>query len=256
MEAQESSPRPLTVDTIPLPARGGRISLWVKIPYTLFLCVLVPYYWVEYTPWNFLWFCDVALLVTLIALWTENRFLASTQLVAIGLPQMLWVADFLAGMAGLHPIGLATYMFDPGIPVFVRGLSLFHGWLPFLLAWMVWRLGYDRRAWLAQIVLGWVVLLVCYWFSPPPPAPPDKPNAAVNVNWVFGRGDKVQEVVAPEVYLAGLLAFYPICIYLPSHLLFRKVVATRRTVDDALAGRYIGDPASPKEVDATNPKPS
>ena len=30
-------------------------------------------------------------------------------------------------------LGMAGYMFDPKLPLFVRGLSLFHGWLPFLL---------------------------------------------------------------------------------------------------------------------------
>ena len=59
---------------------------------------------------------------------------------------------------------MTTYMFDPAIPLFVRGLSPFHGWLPFLLLWLVARLGYDRRAFGAQTVLGIAVLLVCYFW--------------------------------------------------------------------------------------------
>ena len=73
-----------------------RIPLPVKIGYTAFVAVLVPYYWVTYTPWNFLYFCDVALLLTLVAIWTENALLISMSSVGILLPQALWVLDFLA----------------------------------------------------------------------------------------------------------------------------------------------------------------
>ena len=42
---------------------AGAIPLWIKIAYTLFVCVLVPFYLRFYGPMNFLWFSDVALLV-------------------------------------------------------------------------------------------------------------------------------------------------------------------------------------------------
>ena len=118
-----------------------RIPMALKLIYTAFVAVLVPYYWITYSPWNFLFFCDVALLVTLAALWTEDPLLMSLPAVGITVPQMLWVGDFLTGS---RITGMTSYMFDPKLPLFVRGLSAFHGWLPFLLIWGVWRLGYDR----------------------------------------------------------------------------------------------------------------
>ena len=45
-------------------ARPNRVPLWLKLAYTLFVAVLVPVYWHHYTPLNFLYFCDVALLMT------------------------------------------------------------------------------------------------------------------------------------------------------------------------------------------------
>ena len=73
-----------------LPERGRRrIAIWVKALYTLFMAVLVPFYFVQYGPLNFLWFCDVALLVTLAALWLESPLLASMQAVAITLPKAI-----------------------------------------------------------------------------------------------------------------------------------------------------------------------
>src|ERR1700674_888505 len=96
-----------------------RIPLWVKLVYTAFVCVLVPYYWVAYTPWNFLYFCDIALLITLAGMWLESPFLISTQAIAIVLMQMLWVVDFVARLVtGLHVTGITGYMFNSGIPLF------------------------------------------------------------------------------------------------------------------------------------------
>ena len=43
-------------------------------------------------------------------------------------------------------LNLTGYMFDQHLPLFTRGLSLFHGWLPLLLVWLLFRLGYDKRA--------------------------------------------------------------------------------------------------------------
>jgi hypothetical protein len=122
-----------------------KIPSVVKLAYSVFVIVLVPYYWVTYSPWNFLFFCDLALLIGAVALWTEDPLLASLPTVGLALPQFLWVLDFLTGA---RITGMTSYMFDPELPLFVRGLSSFHGWLPFLLLWMVWRLGYDRRAFL------------------------------------------------------------------------------------------------------------
>jgi len=200
-----------------------RIPLALKIAYTAFVAVLVPYYWVTYTPWNFLYLCDVALLVTLAALWLESPFLASTQAVAILLPQALWVVDFGARfLAGLHLTGLTAYMFNPDIPLFVRGLSSFHGWLPFLLVWLVLRLGYDRRAFAAQSALGVAILLVCYFLAPPPPA---TAVAAVNINYVFGLDDQhAQSWMPPETWLGLLIAFNLICLFLPTHVILAKAV--------------------------------
>ena len=139
--------------------RGGRVPLWLKVAYTAFVAVLAPYYLQQYGALNFLWFCDVALLMTLPALWLESPLLASMGAVGITLPQVLWASDFLVRLCtGQHIVNLTEYMFDPDKPLFVRGLSLFHGWLPFLLLWMVWRLGYDRRALLGQIAVCWLNL--------------------------------------------------------------------------------------------------
>jgi hypothetical protein len=56
----------------------------------------------------------------------------------------------------------------------LRGLSLFHAVIPFLLLWLVYRLGYDRRGWIVQTLFAWLLLPVCFFLTDP----------AKNINWV------------------------------------------------------------------------
>src|SRR5712691_3020276 len=158
------------------------IPMWVKVAYSCFVAVVVPCYWVAYTPWNFLYFCDVALLVTCVAIWIESPLLVSMQAVAITLPQTLWVIDLLCRLvAGVHVTGVTNYMFEGSLPLFLRGLSLFHGWLPFVLLWLLSRLGYDRRALPLQALAAVIVLLLSSLLAPAPPPPPSHPNCALHI---------------------------------------------------------------------------
>jgi len=211
----------------------SRVPLWLKIIYSLFVAVLVPYYWRAYTPWNFLYFCDVALLVTLVALWTESRFLVSLEAVAILLPQTVWVIDFLFRAAGLRLLGMTDYMFNPTLSLTTRGLSLFHGWLPILLVYLLIRLGYDRRAFAWQSVIGVGLLLFCFFVAPKPPAPVLHPNMAVNINYVWGLDDHhPQTRMAPGAFIAMLCAVFVVGIYTPTHLVLRWVFSGTQTPKD------------------------
>ena len=136
-------------------SEAGVISLWVKVAYTVFLCVLIPAYVIRYGFANFLWFSDIALLTAAVALWLESRLLASMMAVAVLLPEAVWNVSFFGRLlTGVRITGLADYMFDPKKSLFIRGLSLFHVILPPLLVWMVARLGYDPRAPIAQTLLA------------------------------------------------------------------------------------------------------
>jgi len=125
---------------------SSRLPLALKLLVTAFLVVMVPVYYHNYGPTNFLYFCDISLLLCFVSLWTERALPASMAAVGILIPQVLWCLDFVAGLLGFHLVGLTGYMFDANHSLFLRGLSFFHGWLPFLLLFLVKRLGYDRRA--------------------------------------------------------------------------------------------------------------
>ena len=205
-------------------ARHHAIPLTLKVAYTLFVAVLVFNYWRAYSPWTFLYFCDVALLLTLPALWLESPLLLSLPAVGLVIPQVLWVFDFLTGA---RITGMTSYMFDPKLSLLVRGLSTFHGWLPFLLVWGVWRLGYDRRALAGWTAISTVVLLVSFFLAPAPPAPADNPNTAVNINYVYGLSyEKPQTWMPPMVWLMSMIVGFPLVFYVPAHFIFRPFFPT------------------------------
>lgn len=192
----------------------GQVPLPLKVAYSAFVALFVPLYWREYGPANFLWACDIALFVTLAALWRESRLLAGMAAVAMLVPEALWNLDFFARLVtGRHFFGLdATgYMFNPALPLWLRALSLFHVFLPLLLLWLVRRLGYDRRALPAATALIWIVLPLSYWLTDP----------VSNINWVFGLGQRPIAGLPGPWHLAALMAATPLLIYLPTHLLLK-----------------------------------
>ena len=200
-----------------------RLPLWLKLTYTAFVGVMVPVYWRTYGPTNFLYFCDVAVLLTLLAVWTENALLAGTAAVGIVLPQLLWVVDLGAHLLGLKITGMSDYMFDSKIPAFTRGISLFHGWLPFLLLYLVCRLGYHRRAWPCWLALAWALMLICYFWLPKPGTKLPNPNQPVNINYVYGLSDAAPQPWMPAwAWLLTAMIGMPLLLWWPAHLAFSR----------------------------------
>ena len=223
------------------PTNNRRISLSVKIAFTAFVAVLVPYYWKEYGATNFLYFCDVALFLALIAAWTERPIFASMAAIGITVPQILWQVDFLGQLFGFQVTGMTNYMFDPGISLFARGLSFFHFWLPLLLVYFVWRLGYERRALQLWTLLAWGLILTCYFFLPPAGAELEFANQPHNVNYVFGmEGDQPQQWMPQWAWLTMLLVGLPILIYFPTHLVLNACFSMPSQSDDALVSTQVG----------------
>lgn len=199
--------------TIGLRWRRARLPRTLKLSLTAYVAVLVPVYWRVYGPANFLWFSDIALFATALAAWRERALMPSMMAVGVLPLEVAWTADFLSGGRLLK---LADYMFDATQSLYLRALSLFHLAIPPALIFMLARLGYDRRAWRAQTLFAWAVLLATWLLTTP----------QKNINWVYGWGTQPQRVMPPLVYLALLMAALPVAVFLPMHVLMRRLFAS------------------------------
>jgi hypothetical protein len=103
-------------------------------------------------------------------------------------------------------------MFDPGVSLTMRLLSLFHVVTPPLLLWVLWRLGYDRRGWKYQTLLAWIVIPVNYFWRP-----------QYDVNWARGPFFHEQHFVPGWIYLFAYLTMIPLLVYFPTHLFLARL---------------------------------
>jgi len=191
----------------------ARIPLWVKLAYTAWIVVWAAVYWTHNGLDNFLWLCDLTNFAIALAIWLESPLLASAQAVGVLLVQVVWAVDYLGCLvSGRHLVGGTEYMFDPVQPLWLRLFSLFHLAVPPLLLWLVWRLGYDRRGWLLETALTWLLLPATYLLVAP----------ETNVNWVWKPFGKEQHLLPPLGYLAALMLLYPLLLYIPTHLALRR----------------------------------
>jgi hypothetical protein len=211
--------------------RKRKIPLAAKIAGAAYLAVLIPVYLHEYGPTNFLWFCDAALLLTVAGMWLESSVLISMCAVGILVPQCLWLVDFGINLMGIHFLDLTSYMFDPRISLFIRGLSLFHGWLPLLLVWLLGRVGYDQRGLPAWTVLAAGLVLVCYFYTPPAGAHPANPNLPININNIYGFNDRQPQTwMNQNLYVVLWIFVLWLAAYFPTHLVLRKIFTTSKPV--------------------------
>ena len=145
-----------------------KIALSLKLTYSIFVAWVIPIYWKQYGPENYLWFSDVALILLVPALWLESKLFFSALAVSVVLLELLWNVDFFVRLLTRSQlVGLSDYMFDSTISRSIRALSLFHVFLPAILIWYVYRLGYDSQAFLVQTFSAWVVLLLSFLLTKP-----------------------------------------------------------------------------------------
>jgi hypothetical protein len=185
-----------------------RLPLWLKIVWTVWLIVWIPLYWKQYGLQNFLFFCDIGNILIGLALWLESPLIFSWQACGLLLFQTLYTMDLVGALlTGRHFIGGTEYMFDHGIPLFVRLVSLFHVVTPPLLFWAIRKFGYDRRGWKYQTLTAWIVVPINYFW-----------RSGYDVNWARGPFFREQHAMPGPVYLLGYLLVLPLLVYFPTHL--------------------------------------
>jgi hypothetical protein len=137
---------------------------------------------------------------------------------------LLWCIHIMVELVGkILDIGVvdgpASYMFNSDYPMWARIMSLYHGWLPFVLLFALRKLGYDGRAIFYETLLAWTIILVAYLIVPNADTP------AGNVNLVFGYTADRNPVlwVSRPVWIVGVMALSSLVLYLPMHLIYKRI---------------------------------
>jgi hypothetical protein len=191
-----------------------RISLWLKIGWTIWLVVWAPVYWTHYGAQNFLYFCDLGNLLIGAGLWAESPLLFSWAASGVLLFQTAFTIDLVGTLlSNVHLIGGTEYMFDAGLPLWVRLLGLFHVVTPPLLLWAIQRVGYDARGWKFQTLMTWLVVPVNYFWRP-----------QYDVNWARGPWGHDQHFMPGEAYLLAYLIVIPCVVIWPTQIFLRRWV--------------------------------
>ena len=187
----------------------AEIPLWVKLVYTAFIAVWAPIY-ARHRGWaNFMWFSDIGLIGTMIGLWLESALIISTMALAAIAGDLGW--DAIAAWRGVRRLvrgrgSGAVFINDAAVPRYVRLFSLFHIFLPLVLLWAVWVLGYDARALPVMIFFGWGVLIATYLWT----------NPRENINCVFGVPPP-PKFVTPRTWLMVVMIDYLFIMWWPTH---------------------------------------
>lgn len=161
------------------------------------LAIYLPSYAIAYGFTNFLFLCNLGVMLTAVAILGENRWLLASQAIAAPVIGIAWGLD--AGwrlFIGRHLYGGTEYMWDPQYPLFTRLLSLYHLAWPVLVVVLVRRVGYDRRGWRLQSAIAAAAIILCRLFTPPA----DNINFAF-VDPIFGRA-----FAPPLLHVAIVLA--------------------------------------------------
>jgi len=186
------------------------VPLWLKVAWTAMVLAIVLIYWRHRGPANFLWFSDIAFLALVPGLWLESSFIVSLIACMVLVPEALWGLSFFGRLLNLPRItGLADYMFDQGIPLWLRAVSLFHLPLLAVIVWGPWRLGYDPDVYPWAALIAWVVLLLTRLLTKPEP----------NINHVYRFPFAAGAKLTPVQHMLVLLVAVPLALQLPGHVL-------------------------------------
>lgn len=192
----------------------NEIILLIASLLTIFIMVLVPIYWKNYGPQNFLWLSDIGLFLTMIALWVHSSLLISVVVIAILPFEIVWNIDFFFRLlTGRNLLRIVNYMFDSKNPKLVRSLSLFHVILPILWIWCLFMWGYDKRALEYATILIWVTMVLTYFLT----------NPEKNINWVFFPKVHQWDWIPPFLWLIFFLIAFPLVIIWPVHMLLVRI---------------------------------
>ncbi|MCC7248759.1 MAG: hypothetical protein IT473_09060 [Lysobacter sp.] len=183
---------------------------WIGLAWLL---VYLPAYQTAYGVRNFLFLCNIGVILTAAGLIARNRLLLSSQAVAAPVIALAWALDVGWKLAtGDFLYGATEYMWDTASPLYARLLSLYHlGW-PLLLWWVLRRIGYDPRGWPLQAVIAALAMIAGRWLAP----------AAENINFAWTDPFWGRQLGPTPVHLLVCWGVLTVVAYGGTHALLRR----------------------------------
>lgn len=144
---------------MPVAAAGAHPFPRARWAALAWLVVYLPAYARAYGPLNFLFLCNLGVILTAWAFWRGHVLLLSSQALAAPVIGTVWTADVLVRLVtGEHLFGGTAYMWDAQFPLFTRLLSCYHAlWAPVLIL-ALRHTGYDPRGLGLQTLLALVAV--------------------------------------------------------------------------------------------------
>lgn len=177
------------------------------------LALYLPAYALAYGFANFLFLCNLSVVLAAAGFWTCSRLLLSSQAVATLLVGAAWTVDVVSRLvSGRHLIGGTEYMWDAQWPLVTRVLSLYHVALPVVLVLGLRRIGYDPRGYWLQSAIALVVVAAGRLFDP-----------AANINHAYVEPLFKRTWGGPLTHVAAVVGFLVLLAYPLSHLLLRRL---------------------------------
>lgn len=179
------------------------------------LAVYVPTYAHSYGLLNFLFLCNLGVILTGLGLWRGEPLLLSSQ--AVGAPAVCaaWMLDVAWRLlSGHHLFGGTAYMWDARYPLLLRLLSLYHVVWPFVLFYALRRTGYDRRGWALQSLLAAAAITASRLGDP-----------ASNINFAWVDPVFQRSFDPPWLHVAVILAALALPVYGLTHAALRRAFA-------------------------------
>jgi hypothetical protein len=185
------------------------ILRWLALAWLILWVPVYSHYWGLET---FLQLCDTALVLGCLGLFSGNALLISSQAVATPIIGLVWAFDVAwRFFLDRHLIGGTEYMWDARFPIWARLPSFFHVVLPIVLIWALRRVGYHRRAWLAQSGVFALLLLASRFIKP-----------ERNMNYAVRDALFHRSLGPAPLHLMIIFAVTVLLLFGPAHLAFLR----------------------------------
>jgi len=182
------------------------------------LLVYLPAYALAYGFANFLFLCNLSVILGCIGVLAESPLLITSQAIGVLVVGAAWTLDLgWRLLTGAHLIGGTEYMWEERWPLFTRLLSLYHVVLPPVLVWAAARVGHDRRGLRLQSAIAVAGVLVGRALGP-----------EANINQAFVDPVLKRSFEPPALHLAIVAGTLVLVVYPLSDLLLRRLLRSPR----------------------------